>query len=94
MIVSETPAARKSIQASLYRDQILRARAMTPEERLDEVFELSNYSFGLMLDGAMDQLGTNDPGKGWELVEQQLTRLKRFEDRHFYQSVPAHPPTP
>ena len=51
-------AALRTLQDAIYRDKVLRARAMTVEERLDEVFELSNSALVRMHDGAMWQSGT------------------------------------
>ena len=39
-------AALKALQDAIYRDKVLRAREMTVEERLAEVFELTNSAFG------------------------------------------------
>jgi len=62
------PTALKDLQDSIYREKVLRARSMTPEERLGTVFELSEFQFGLMHAGAMHKLGTDDEARGWDEV--------------------------
>jgi len=68
----DNPAALKELQNAIYRDKVLRAREMSVEERLDEVFELSNRQLGMMHAGAMHRLGTSDPAEGWEEVSRWL----------------------
>lgn len=80
----DNPAALKELQDAIYRDKVLRAREMSVEERLDEVFELSNRQMGMMLAGAMHRLGTSDPVEGWEEVSRWLARLDRVRDHGLY----------
>jgi hypothetical protein len=78
------PTALKDLQDSIYREKILRARAMTREERMSETFELSNRQFGMMLAGAMAKLGTRDENLGWQEVGKGLERLDRVREHGFY----------
>jgi len=78
------PTALKDLQDSIYREKVLRARAMTPEERIDSVFELSDLQLGMMLGGAMHRLGTKDPDEGWKEVRRWLDRLAYARDFRFY----------
>jgi hypothetical protein len=78
------PTALKDLQDSIYREKVLRARAMTAEERLETVFELSEFQFGLMHAGAMHKLGTDDEAKGWDEVKRGLQRLAHARDFQFY----------
>jgi hypothetical protein len=80
----DDPAALKALQDAIYREKILRARAMTLGERLDEVFELSNRQIGMMHAGAMHRLGTTDEELGWEEVGRWLDRLDRVRDHGLY----------
>lgn len=80
----EDPAALKALQDELYREKVRRARAMTPEQRLAEVFELSNHQFGMMLAGAMHRLGTRDEAAGWAEVRRWMQRLDRVRDHGLY----------
>lgn len=74
----------KTLQAEIYREKILRCRAMTIQERLNEVFELSDHQFQWMLAGAMHRLGTRDEAKGWEEVRRWMDRLDRAREHGFY----------
>ncbi len=86
----DDPAALKALQDDIYRRRVLRARGMTEEERLAEVFELSNHQFGMMLGGAMARLGTTDEAEGWAEVRRWMRRLDRVRDHGMYQnSKPA-----
>lgn len=78
------PTALKDLQDSIYREKVLRARSMTPEERLETVFELSEFQFGLMHAGAMHKLGTDDEAIGWDEVKRGLRRLAYARDFQFY----------
>jgi hypothetical protein len=77
----QDPAALKALQDAIYRDEILRARAMTPEQRLDDVFVLSNSAFQRMHEGAMWHLNSDDPAAGWREVRRRLDRLQLVHDR-------------
>lgn len=63
--IHDDPAALKALQDDIYRERILRARSMTEEQRLADVFELSNFQFGMLLGGAMNRIGTTDEVEGW-----------------------------
>ena len=80
----DDPAALKALQDDLYREKILRARRMTTQERVAEVFELSNHQFGMMLAGAMHRLGTRDEAAGWQEVSRWMQRLDRVREAGRY----------
>ena len=80
------------MQDDIYRERILRARRQTPEERLADVFELTNSVFARMLEGAMWQAGITDEQKGWEIVRKRLVRLGRVHDAGRFVTHP--PPMP
>ncbi|HVM49427.1 MAG TPA: hypothetical protein VMU04_15470 [Candidatus Acidoferrum sp.] len=82
--IHDDPAALKALQDDIYRERILRARAITVSERLAEVFELSNHQFGMMLAGAMHRLGTRDEAAGWREVERWMRRLDRAREFGLY----------
>lgn len=82
----EIPGALKALQEEIYREKILRARAMTPEQRMAEVFELSDHQFGMMLAGAMHRLGTRDEEAGWKEVARWMKRLDRVREHGLYVS--------
>lgn len=84
MTDAEKQSDLKELQEAIYRDKVLRARAMTPEERLDEALELTDEVFQQMHQGAMCQLGTDDVAEGWAEVRRKLERLAAHHDRRFY----------
>ena len=82
--VHDDPAALKALQDAIYRDRIRLARARTVQQRLAEVFELSNFMFGMMHGGAMNRLGTTDELAGWAEVRRWMRRLDRAREHGLY----------
>lgn len=78
------PTALEDVQDSIYREKILRARSMSPDERWSAGFELTNEVFERMLEGAMWKLGTKDVSEGWQEVRNQLDRLRKVRDHGLY----------
>ncbi|MCX6868417.1 MAG: hypothetical protein NTV46_19870 [Verrucomicrobia bacterium] len=76
----EDPLALKALQGAIYRDKILRSRALTTAQRLEEVFALSNHQVGMMHAGAMDRLGTTDEAEGWREVRRWFERLDAIRE--------------
>ena len=76
----DDPSALKALQDDIYREKILRARRMTEEQRLSDVFEVSNHVFGMMLAGAMDRVKTVEESRGWEEVRRWMKRLDRVRE--------------
>jgi hypothetical protein len=82
--IHEDPAALETLQDDIYRDRILRARAMTIEQRFEEIMDLSASQFGMMLAGAMHRLGTEDEEAGWREVTRWMKRLDGVRRKDFY----------
>jgi hypothetical protein len=80
----QAAASLKAMQDDIYREKILRARKLTMEQRLADVFELSNHQFGMMHGGAMHQLGTADEEEGWKEVSRWMRRLDRVREHGLY----------
>ncbi|MDF1756205.1 MAG: hypothetical protein P1U89_25685 [Verrucomicrobiales bacterium] len=74
----------KQMQDAIYREKILRARSMTKEERLQEVFDQSELQIQMMLAGAMHKLGTTCEAEGWKEVERWIEKLDYLRDSKFY----------
>lgn len=89
MNIDSSPDATKSLQDAIYRDKVLRARAMTAAERLDEALELSNDIYTWMLDGAKAQCGLPSDEEGWAEVLNRLQRLRRIHEHALYKPVAA-----
>ena len=77
-------AALRALQDDIYRERILRARSMTMEQRLAEVFAQSAHQFGMMLGGAMHRIGTTDESVGWREVRRWMHRLDRVREHGLY----------
>lgn len=78
------PTALKKLQDSIYRDKVLRARSLTPEQRFEGGMEHTNFVMRLMLDGAMQQKGITDVQEGWAEVRRRMEKLCRARDHRFY----------
>lgn len=80
MTEAEKQRDLKVLQDAIFRDKVLRARAMTPEERLDAVFELTNSGLARMMDGAMARLGAEDESAATREVARRIDRLRSARD--------------
>ncbi|MFU8893213.1 MAG: hypothetical protein ACNA8L_06245 [Luteolibacter sp.] len=77
---ADAAASLKAMQDDIYREKILRARKLTPEQRLADVFVLTNFVFARMHEGAMWQAGSTNAEAGWNIVRQRLNRLQKVQD--------------
>jgi len=78
------PTALKDLQDSIYREKVLRARAMTREERFIAGVELTNEVSRRILQGAMARLGTDDESVAWADVHRRASRLRKTHDHGHY----------
>ncbi len=78
------PTALKDLQDSIYREKVLRARAMTSEERFIAGVELTNLVSLLNLAGAMNMIGTTDEQLGWAAAKRLRARLNHTRDHGMY----------
>jgi hypothetical protein len=74
----------RDLQDAIYRDKVLQARKLTPEQRFDGGLEHTNFVMRFMLDGAMQQTGITDVREGWVEVLRRMERLCRARDHRFY----------
>ncbi len=88
--IHDDPAALKALQDDIYREKIRQARKLTLQQRLADVFELSNHMFGMMHAGAMHRLKTSDESAGWAEVRRWMRRLDHVREQGLY--VPEKPP--
>jgi len=84
MTAAEKQQDLEQLQDAIYMEKVLRARAMTPEQRLEECFELSEEVMMQMLTGAMWQLQTDDVETGWREVRRRLDMLEAVHERGRY----------
>jgi hypothetical protein len=87
--IAEQAMSVAEVQAAIESETIRRARLMTIEQRLADIFELSDHQFGMMLAGAMHRLGTEDTAAGWAEVRRWMQRLDRSRDHGRY--APSKP---
>jgi hypothetical protein len=78
------PTALSDLQDSIYREKILRARAMTREERFISGCQLTNEVTERIFQGAMARLGNIDPKSAWLDAKKRAERLRRASDHGFY----------
>lgn len=89
MNVESTPNGLEALQAAIYRDKVLRARAMSSSERLDEALELSNDIYTWMLDGAKSQCDLSTDEEGWTEVRRRLQILRKLHEKSLYKPAVA-----
>lgn len=64
----------------LYREEILRARAQTPEERIRGTFEMSELALGIMRAGVRHQFPDAPDEEVLEHCRERLRRMRRTQD--------------
>ncbi len=69
----------KSLTDELYRQQILRARAMTPETKLFEGARLFDRVCRIMADGIRQEYPAADESQVQEVLRQRLRLARRLE---------------
>lgn len=91
-IESSPPELLDGLRLQIVQEQVRRARAMTPSQRLAEAFSLTDAVFGRMHDGALQRLATDDQELAWAEVRRQLERLRRLHDAGRFSSARPHSP--
>jgi len=85
------PTALDDLQDSIYREKILRARAMTREERFLTGCRLTNEVSNRIFQGALARLESPDPETAWKEARRRAERLRKANDHGFY--VTEKPPS-
>lgn len=70
----------KELIDTLYRERVLRARSMAPEDKLLEGVRLFERSCRIMMDGIRSQVPEADDQRVREILRERLARLKRMEN--------------
>lgn len=78
------PGALEELQDSIYRERVLRAREMSPGERADAVFNLSELQLNMLLAGEMNRHQLSDEAAGWQKVSEALARRDAASEKSFY----------
>ena len=70
----------------LYREEILRARAQTPQQRVRGIFEITDFALGIMRGGVRHQFpGASDE----ELLQrgrERMAIIRRVQDWHVFEN--------
>jgi hypothetical protein len=65
---------------ALYREEVLRARAMPPEQKLLEGARLFDRSCRIMMDGIRHQYPDADSERVRQILRERLNLLRRLEE--------------
>ncbi|HBJ88306.1 MAG: hypothetical protein Q8M07_19725 [Prosthecobacter sp.] len=84
----ETQQDIDQLAAAIYRDKVLRSRAMTPDERLMESFRLFHEALTFTKAGVADELGTTDETVIMAEVQRRFEVVRTIEERGSYQPWP------
>jgi hypothetical protein len=72
-------APTRELVDELYRDQIRRARATPPEQRLLDGIRLFEFACRVMMDGIRDQNPEADEARVHEILAQRFDLMRRLE---------------
>ena len=87
---STSPDELRALQEDIYRGKVLRARQLSVEQRLADVFECSNTGLQMMFSGVSMDHPRLSPDRVWEEVGMRIHRARRLRDCGFYhQEEPA-----
>lgn len=84
----ETQEQIDRLAAEIYREKVLRSRAMTPDERLMEGFRLFHEALTFTKAGVADELGTTDETIIMAEVLRRFDVARKIEERGIYQPWP------
>lgn len=74
----------------LYREEVLRARKMTPEQRVTAAFELSPFAHEIMYAGLRARHPHADGAELLKLARERINRIRRCNEWKIFR--PAEPP--
>jgi hypothetical protein len=83
----ETQQEIDTLATEIYRDKVLRARAMKPEDRLIEGARLFDEAMTFTRAGIMAQLGTEDQDSVFDELVRRLELSRRISERGFFQPL-------
>ena len=77
----------KPLIDQLYREEILRARAQTPQQRVAAAFDLAPFAHGLMMSGIRHQHPGADEAAVWKEAQRRIAIARRLNEWKVYQPV-------
>lgn len=87
----ETQQDIDTLAAAIYRDKVLRARAMKPEDRLVEGVRLFDEAMTFTKAGISAQLGTSGETTILREVVRRLEITRKITERGLYKPLPPSP---
>ena len=75
----------------LYRQEILRARRIPPDQRLLDGMRLFERSCGLMMDGIRDEQPDADEQQVTEILIKRISRLRKIDEYGLYRPLEERP---
>lgn len=75
----------------LYRQQILLARRMPPDEKLLDGMRLFDRSCGLMADGIRNELPEADEQQVTDILTRRIARLRQIDEHGLYKPLEERP---
>lgn len=79
----------KELADDIYRRRVLRARALTPEQRLLHVFELQDEANAMMMGGVTLQFPNASPAEAVAILSERRRRLRVVSDHGLYRATAA-----
>lgn len=73
----------------LYREEILRARAQTPQQRLAGAFEMAPLAHSFMYAGIRHQHPDADDAELLRLARERIAKIRRLDELKIYRAVEA-----
>lgn len=83
----ETQQEIDQLAAAIYRDKVLRARAMSPEERFMAGFQLFEESLTFTKAGIAAQLGTADESAILAEIRRRFDIVRKREDIGYFEPL-------
>lgn len=71
----------------LYREEILRARKQTPQQRVATAFDLAPFAHAMMKAGIRSQHPQASEAELWQLARQRIAIARRLSDWRIYRPV-------
>lgn len=68
----------------LYREEILRARAQTPQQRVAGAFGIAPFAHSLMMAGIRGQHPQADDAEVWRLARARIAMARRLNEWKIY----------
>jgi hypothetical protein len=75
------------LSEQLYREEILRARKLTPQQRLRATFEVTEFALRMMRDSIRHHHPDADAEEIVRLGRERISKVRRIDELRRYQTV-------